>query len=354
MPSNKNIGILTFHRTHNFGAFLQTFALNNITFNMGYNTHIINYQDRNQWLSESFPVIRKFKRPIRFLDYIYKTRAFNSALENLNLTTYTRNPKDLYNLSFSRVIVGSDIVWNYHLHSYKSPFFGYFKANRRIAYAPSFGWASLNDPPPPELVNGLSSFNSISVRDINSQKIVESIIGRTPPVVLDPTFLWDFSKNEVRPKSSLFNDPFLLVYAFEMTKEMASEIKYFAKKHNLRIIGVGYRLRNNPCDSILMGLTPFQWLWAVKHAKFIYTNTFHGTIFSIKYAKQFAVTMGYSVYPKLKPLLEKINLMNRVLNNHKDLNNTLILDSSFNLPHSLLKKEIATSVKWLSEALKEI
>ncbi len=349
--TNKDVGILTFHRTHNFGAFLQTFALYNITSKLGYVPYVINYQDRNQWLSESYPVIRKFRRPIRLLDFIQKNIAFNKSLKQLNMTPYTRSKEDLYNISFPKVIVGSDIVWNYHLNACDSPFFGNFDAQQRIAYAPSFGWASIDDPPPPELKNKLTKFNSISVRDINSQKIVNKVSGITPPIVLDPTLLWDFSGTEKQPQTPAIKKPFLLVYAFDLSDSMIVEIKSFAAKHKLKIIGVGYRLKGHLFDYTLMGLTPFEWLWIIKHASFIYTNTFHGSIFSIKYKKAFAVKMGYSVSPKLEPLLERIGLLHRVIKQENELDTILTTNIDFTESNNILDRDIASSFHWLKGAL---
>jgi hypothetical protein len=237
------------------------------------------------------------------------------------------------------------------MHSCKSPFFGAIGADRRIAYAPSFGWASLSDPPPKELAACIDRFDSISVRDTNSQEIVRALTGREAPVVLDPTFLRNYDGDEVRPRGNALEKPYMLVYAFDMTKDAAAQIRQFAESRHLTVIGVGYRLARNPCDCMLMGLSPFEFLWAIKHADAIFTNTFHGSIFSIKYAKPFAVSMGPSVRPKLEPLLHRIGLPQQILDSASTLSGILRANTDFAHAHAQLASEAEKSRTWLMEAL---
>ena len=349
--TGQDTGILTFHRTHNFGAFLQAYAMAKTLAEAGYTPQLIDYQEKTHWLNESWPVIRKFRRPIRLIDFLRKHRAFGKTLSSLSLTPYTRRPADLLELHIPRVVVGSDIVWNYLIHGCESPFFGAVSADRLISYAPSFGWASLSDPPPRKLAECLNRFDAISVRDDNSQQIVKSLTGRDAPIVLDPTFLHDCNGDEKRPQESVLEKPYMLVYAFDMTEEMAAQIRGFADAHDLTVIGVGYRLAKSPCDRMLMGLSPFEFLWAVKHAAYIFTNTFHGSIFSIKYAKAFGVSMGPSVQPKLEPLLHRLGLMSRTLTSDTDLGDVLEADEDFESAHAQLASEAKQSRHWLTEAL---
>ncbi len=350
--TGQDTGLLTFHRTHNFGAFLQAYAMTRVLARAGFAPYVIDYQDRTQWLGESWPVILRFRRPVRFLDFASKRKAYGNTLDCFSLTPYTRDPADLLNLHFPRLVVGSDIVWNYLMHGCESPFFGNVGADRRIAYAPSFGWASLSDPPPAELAAKLKRFDAISVRDVNSQEIVKAVSDRDVPVVLDPTFLWDFDGLERRPQASVFRNSYLLVYAFNMTTEVAAQLRRFAEFANLKIIGVGYRLKRSPCDRTLMGLSPFEFLWAVKHAAYVFTNTFHGTIFCIKYAKAFAVSAEYySVRPKLEHLLQCTGLMQRVVGSGVEFGEVLIADTDFTRVHAWLDAEADRSHNWLMDAI---
>ncbi len=350
--SAQDVGILTFHRTHNFGAFLQTYAIYRTLSQAALTPQVVDYQARAHWIEESWPVIRKFRRPIRLVDFIQKHLAFGGALRSFSMTPYTRDPSALLELGLQRVVVGSDIVWNYHLHGCNSPYFGAIGADKLIAYAPSFGWASPSDPPPAELGSCLTRFSAISVRDTNSQNIVKAATGRDATVVLDPTFLTDFAGDEVQPKAAPFRKPYLLVYAFDMTHERAAEIRNIAQSQGLTVIGVGYRISPNPCDHMLMGISPFEFLWAVKHATYVYTNTFHGSVFSIKYAKPFAVSMGPTVQPKLEQLLRRLGLEDRILQEGTRLGSVLTVDADFATAHARLSTEANASRNWLLEALK--
>ena len=348
---DRDTGILTFHRTHNFGAFLQAYAMTRTIAEFGYTPYVINYESRSQWMSEAWPVMRKFRRPVRFVDFAKKHCAFGRVLKDLPLTDYTRNPQDLQSEHFRRAVVGSDIVWNYLLHGPDSPFFGALNADRLVAYAPCVGWASPSDPPPDGLAEALARFDAIAVRDRNSQEIIKTVTGRDVPIVLDPTLLWDFAGSETCPGSKCFQRPYLLVYAFDMTADQAAELRRFAEARGLQVLGIGYRLRHNPCDKVLMDISPFDFLWAVKHAEFVFTNTFHGSLFAIKYAKAFGVSMGPSVEPKLKPLLDRLGLNGREVEAGTDIDAVLTQKADFAAAHSQLRQEAGNSVAWLQEAL---
>src|SRR5690606_3808547 len=187
---------------------------------------------------------------------------------------------------YDYVIVGSDIVWNF-----KDPFLGsdpiYFgqglDGTRLISYAPSFGNISISDSLPDFVSRGIKNFEKISVRDTNSAEIIKNISGVEPETVLDPTFLIDpspFERVVSRPH------PYLLVYAYHLREHEIRSAKAFAKQRGLQTVAVGYRC--DWADKNVIALGPFEWLGYFKNASYVLTSTFHGTIFSLKYQKNFA------------------------------------------------------------------
>ena len=120
--------------------------------------------------------------------------------------------QELEQAKFDTVVLGSDIIWDYSFEIFdKDPFlFGSkLNAKKKISYAASFGTIKESEPIPEYVKKSLLDMDEISVRDLNSARIVEKIVGKKPEVVLDPTYLWDFTKdsNVIKPdrKSTRLN-----------------------------------------------------------------------------------------------------------------------------------------------------
>lgn len=277
------IGILTFHDGLNHGAYLQAYATMRIIEQMGHKPIIINYKNREHWLQENVKPWMIYRRPIRFLDHIGKHRAFSRDRGKLNMTAYTRKPSKILSMNFDAVVVGSDVVWNYKVFGFDPLYFGKLPARLKIAYAPSFGWTNYGESIPDEVASGLKSFHHISARDINTAKIVESVTGKSPKLVLDPTLIHDFKDDELVTERIINLGKYALVYCYVSDPLAVRSITDFAKSRKLKLVSVGYR---QPwCDKNLMDVGPMEWLNCFRYADHVVTSTFHGMIFSLKYQK---------------------------------------------------------------------
>jgi len=247
-------------------------------------------------------------------------------------------------------LIGSDIVWNY-----KWAFLGhdpiYFgnglNPEKLISYAPSFGDISPDSELPDFVIDGLKRFSKISVRDDNSAKIVGKALGLKPQVVLDPTLICDLFGEE---KDNDIAEDYLLVYAFKLKPEEIKSAIRFAEENGLKTVSVAYS--NKWCDENIVSVGPFEWLGYFKKAKYILTSTYHGTIFSIKYGKTFAVSTNDAIANKINTLLDICDLRERIVKSDAKVELILNSEIDYTKVKSLLDPKAKASLDYLQGSLR--
>lgn len=305
-------GILTFHAGFNHGAFLQAYALQNTLFDLHVDNEIIHYQDTRQFLNEykcalitrdlpTFP--QRIGRLIKFLQSQNKCKLTQRMF---------RIDKDTINKTFETIVFGSDEIWNLSncVFGHDPVFFGQDLHLKKISYAPSFGSAPPNTRLPDHVIDNLNSFASISVRDLNSQKIIKRHLGIVPPIVPDPTFLHDIFAKAVPTKHTNF----ILIYALHLSHEMRQGIEALSQKEGKPIISVGYK--TDWAHTNIINLSPFQLLGFYKAADMVFTDLFHGTIFSILANKNFILELSSYRQNKFFPMLHMLGLTHRILDHN--------------------------------------
>ena len=222
----KKIGILTFHKAHNYGAMLQAFALSK-KLNSNYNVEIINYY--NKRIFNGYKVIRPFKKNIlksfkRLLHDIFyfkvdleRYKSFDNFINNKCNLSSNYNDKDLIKgiNDYNILIAGSDQVWNKNIVGELSDIytlnFPTSKDCKKISYAASIGQTSLISEYESEYKKKISQIDYISVREQDAKNELEKIIDNEIKEVLDPTLLltkddWDeeISSIKVDDKNYIF------------------------------------------------------------------------------------------------------------------------------------------------------
>lgn len=283
----KKIGICTLNEACNMGAILQAFAMQETLKGMGY-----------------APEFLKLKNCVIHDDGRI-TSEFLEMRKYLNISPKYYNP---YEDKYDAIIVGSDELWNVQEPSFEhiDEFLGYnLSAPKIIAYAP--GANKTNGKIFEEYYKGskdLSNFTSLSARDTNALDIIHTVAKTDAPLLVDPTVLLD-SYEKYMEKCE--EKDFILVYGWSFNEDEKQAIINFSKNKNLPLYSVGYEL--DWCDKFI-GSNIFRFLAYMKNATYVVTSeTFHGTIFSIIFNKQF-VTMSHGRF-KTKELLERTNMKYR-------------------------------------------
>lgn len=343
------IGILTFHTGFNYGAFFQVYALQKAIIALGYDCYIINYKDIGHTYKEYKSALLT-KDPFELYSRLARILKYKQAQRRLRMTRRLFATSRTPFKQFDVIVYGADEIWNLNnsLFGVDDVYFGDgFDTLKRISYAASFGgYKTGAGGLPKKYVDYLRRFSSISLRDDNSLLIVKNNVTENAELVPDPTFLYDILKDKKIPPGLCGRD-YIVVYATDVGNALRDEIVSFARDRNIDIVALGYK--KQWADRSVIDLEPFEFLGAISGARFVCTNMFHGTIFSILSGRQFCLALTEYRKNKFFPMIVKLGVSERVYNNN--------LLSMFKNPIDYAKVESAVKIysemgiDFLSEAL---
>lgn len=326
------VGLLTFPHSPSYGATLQMYALQQAMESLGHTVEAIHYHnaymraEKHTIKSKKHPLIsqakvygrrilhrrmyRKFRRFENTYVHLYPTRAFS---DKKRLQHYARR--------YDAVVCGSDQVWNPRITNGDTSFFLDFcpKGVRRIAYAPSFALETIPKTMEQAVTPLLEQFTALSIRETAGQRLIEAMIGKTVDTVLDPTFLLDSSDWEAleRPHPAAVGD-YVLYFTVVQSAALYKRCREFAREKGLKLVVVGgnaWRRHKNhdPMVEYAIDIGPQEWLYLVHHARYVVTNSFHGTAFSIIFQKDFYVGYPPSGSSRLEQVMGSLGLLSHVI-----------------------------------------
>ena len=318
-------GIVTFHRAVNYGALLQTYALQAAVEKLGHTCEVIDYHshgiDRNYFKKHPWNC-RGLKDVARYLLYwrnnnkkYDKFRSF--ASRRLNLSAPCQSHEDLTRISsrYKHLICGSDQVWNYTHSDFDSAYFLAFEKNqqKKNAYAASFGFSEVPEEVRPEYETLLKSFNRVYIREKQGVEIFNRLTGRNAETALDPTLLLSRSEwNDIAEESK--EEGHIFIYSYGLPPAVRSLAEKLSRKTGSRIIytPASYSHGKVPLNYSLKIGSPEEFLGSFKEARYVLTNSYHGTIFSIIYNKPFFVE-GFNYNSRISNLLALFELSDRLI-----------------------------------------
>ena len=198
-------------------------------------------------------------------------------------------------------MVGSDQLWS--PSGITSNFYNLMFADNntvKISYATSFGVSQIN-PRYHKIYNTfLNRLNFISVRENSGKKIVEELSSNKAEVVCDPVILLDAEQwlKEI-PNKRLYDEPYIFAYFLGKSAEYRDAVTKFAKQKGLKIVTEPHMDSYNKADENFGDYTPFdigpaEFVNLIRNAEYVFTDSFHGSVFSMLYQKHFLVFNRYS------------------------------------------------------------
>jgi len=370
------IGILTYHFTNNYGGLLQAYSLQKFLKNKGYKVDFINYIPKHVEQGGRYLNIfnsKNLKGNIKifymkminfylnnFLDKKFLLKFDNFRKKKLRINSNKiNNSIDLRNISskYKILIAGSDQIWNtsdqYGLD--KNYFLDFSLDTINISYAASFGKDKIDNKYKNQIKKLIKNFNKISMREKSGYKIVKKLTQKKITITPDPTFLVD-EFNSLLPKKNFYNGNYIFCYNLRSDHLVNKLAIYLSKKYNIPVITPFNINRRWPQIGKTVYPGPEEWLSLIKKAKFVITNTFHGTIFSILFKKEFIATelpsnkKNYS--DRLKNILKDLSLYNRYINNFNIIEIEKILNKR--IEWNIVKKRTNFLKKKGKKFLKEI
>jgi len=358
------IWILTRRAGHNYGSTLQAYALQQILDQLGYTNEIVDYDEMHhsmRWrirpflldlrdaLMEHSPACKNRRKLIR------QFAAFEKMHLKLTPKTYrtgTQIAKDLEETE--TCICGSDQIWNPNL--FDPVFFLDFcsgKHVKTVAYAPSFGVSSLQAHTD-DIKKLLQGIQHLSIRETEGAHILNELTGQSAPVVLDPTLLltareWSCFVRENPP------EPYICCYFLGNTRLPEAFIANLQQNTHLKTINITtYRNPNSIQGESVWDASPGDFISLIANARYICTDSYHGTAFSILFGKpfftfeRFSNESSESQNSRIHTLLELCGLKNRLEPATLDLKNP-----DFSAAHAALAEKREESLAYLQHALRK-
>lgn len=360
------VGVLTFHKAKNYGAVLQTFALLHTLKTLGVKPVIID----------------RYAGYKTFLHFLYFTFHPKFILGNLSwfkfnrfsqkhLQSKTRSYASVKSLDhfeksedFDAVIVGSDQVWRMEYSAIGYNYFFDFVKNsttKKISYAASFGkneWSE-NENVTNHVKSLLKEFHAVSVREKTAISICHEKFDIRAVQVLDPTLLIARNVYEKMFLSSFPTTKRNRLVSYILGNK-ASTITYcgnFATKNSLAfedlyhtypIAQAFFKGKGNYFHKSVP-----DFLNSIRTAKYVITNSFHATVFSILFHKQFLVIDhpdGGS--DRISSLLDIFSLQNRFIKDETDVTLEKLEENiDYNEVELILSKQRIDSINFLQHAL---
>ena len=318
------IGIITYHRSHNYGAMLQAVALRYQLKKLGHEVFFVDYwpdYHRQMYALYSFRYAIKYgirgalsytkNAIVNYGGRKARSMAFGPFFEHYILpycTNYSSNQK------FDIVVYGSDQIWRkqWLWHNRFNP--AYFAENllcadRHVSYAASMGVIDLSAEDKRFLKSHLERFSDVSVRENDLGRAL-SQLGIKNKVVLDPTILLTGKEwNNFVPTKRKYEEKYVLYYKLQGGAFDDRQMEIFAEKHNCKLLTLDGVAKTN---DLLAGTGVEDFLSLVNNAEFVFTSSFHGLAFSIIFHKQFFASFVANS-GRAHSLLENIGLEHRIL-----------------------------------------
>ncbi|MEE0997301.1 MAG: polysaccharide pyruvyl transferase family protein [Paludibacteraceae bacterium] len=295
------IGILTQPLSRNYGGILQNYALQQVLREMGHEPYTFDlglYTWKDWLIITIICIIKKvigmsYHFPETPLQYKNKEKILRGFVDkHITLTSpHCQKPtkKQILKYKFQAIVVGSDQVWRpKYNHSIERMFLDFTHGLdlKRIAYAASFGTSDweYKERQTKNCRLLAQNFDAISVREDSGVELCEKYLNVSATHVLDPTMLLTKDDyNKLIADIPISTENYLFAYILDKNENKTSFITKIAREKRLTPIIIGADKELNDSDSIE------KWLAYFRDAKFIVTDSFHGTVFSIIYNKDFIV-----------------------------------------------------------------
>lgn len=351
---------ITFHNSVNYGAILQTYALQRSILKLGVYNEIINYSpdsDKNLIINTTNlkSIIRSL---INLPDFYVKKGKFDDFIKRkINITEKVSKDflkSEEFNNKYDIFITGSDQVWNYELTNDSTYMLDFvIENNKKRSYAASFGISEIPNNLIDWYKNLLKNFYSILLREESGKKIIKQLLNKDAKIVLDPVFLLDKQEwNSVigRTKFEKIKNQYILIYY--TTPKIVEFAKILSKRYGLSIIFIeALSFRLSRIGKVERTLSPEEFVSAIKNARFVLTGSFHAMVLSIIYNKEFFIDIiKNGRNSRLEQVLNMCNIFNRYV--EENIDQVTMKKINWNEINIIIEKKVKESCNELFNMLK--
>lgn len=371
------IAKLTWLHNGNYGSVLQAYALQKFLLDNNYDVIDLNYRASfkvklwNWFINHNsvklfadkyneFKILRNKEYAEKFSPRKKKFEDFKN--KNIRMTKLCKTPAEIKKVSkdYDIFICGSDQIWSPALMNPVFYFSFLTKEQVKISYATSFGVTKTSNGKKEKIKRLLGDFNNISVREEQGEKLVKELINKDVPVLIDPTMLIDKKTWEIcAGNNPVYDGKYIFCYLLTPNETYIENVRKISKEKELPVVIIPtVKGPFNTGFSEIFDSGPEEWINLIKNASYVYTDSFHGAIFSMIFHKEFVLYKRFSDN-------EKSSENSRVYNLTKlfGVEERLIDEKSFdkikdlckidyNQIDNIIKAEASKSGSWLIKAIK--
>lgn len=380
------IGILTlFHDNYNWGGVLQGYALKtliekeipntqvdiliykggkNIIYNnilqqaMQYSVKDIIHKVKQRYVKKRNNLGEELaKRYCLFKDFMNEYTTNEMVYSDFNLQTAAEE--------YDCLISGSDQVWNPNVG--RAGFLQQMIPNhcRKISYAASIARDDLSAHERDIMIPLIEKFHAISVRENTAKTLLKKYMSSEKDVaeVLDPVLMLETTDwNKILEKSEVSSEKYALAFFFSDSYTYRKKIKDYCDLHGLKLKFIPFAKQEylpsdeqGECERIY-DVGPREFVALFKNAQCVFTDSFHGAVFSINFHIPFTVFerdkhTKVSKNSRLYDLLSKFELSNRLVKKIDDLDAIMKQQIDFYRVERLLEQHREESLHFLQEAI---
>lgn len=372
----------------NYGSILQSYATYIKIKQLGYNVDVVNYKDvprdkiiqlKLTWYIR-IPMLFKYAeikkklnsiRASRDLIYLKILYERNKVMDNFvnDYFTFTDKCDSIKEVKkviqrYNAVVIGSDQLWgiaeiirNYHTLNFVPT------TIPKIAYATSFGISNLPNFICHKAKKFLKRFDKLSVRETSGANIIKELCGREAKVVVDPTLLLTTEEwNSIINTKRIINEPYLFCFFLGNNPEQRKFAKQFSHKVQMPIVSIQHLDEYIPsdihfADYNINNASPFDFINLIKNANYILCDSFHASVFSIIFKKQFYTLDRYksnspnSRNTRIQSLFEKLAIESRHIDTSSSIDSLLNIATNYDLVHEKWNEWRNDSMNYLKKAL---
>lgn len=386
----KPIGLVTCYFHHNYGSMLQAYATEMIMQQMGLPFQTIackapiNYMQENKILY----IIKKLliadwkmrlgkmkierakkENPMFAKNWEIRNKAFDQFAETFfHVSPYCKNREELTKMAenYSAFLVGSDQLWRTDSVEH-----GYYTLEwvpghiRKIAYSTSIGVKEVPWFQVEKNKRFMNRFDHIALREQSACDLVYKLTGRKVPVVLDPTLL--FTGDQwlgIQQREPLTNGKYIFCYLLGDNPSQRKFIKRVKEKTGYKIVALqqldDYISSDEGFADEAPYVGPCEFLNYIRNAEYVFTDSFHCSVFSILYKKnfftfsRFAEGAKQSTNTRIDNLLHITGLEDRRMTKDKSVEDVISYKGSFDGVDARLNAYRKSSMDYLNNALKNL
>ena len=352
-----NICIVTVYDSINSGSYWQAKCLEMVLGKWGHKVFFLKRVGDNSGSSAS-----RMSKMKKYLTLLIKRGVKCASLYRKRLKEYKKLVDEFSVIDINDVdsmdcfVLGSDTIWNLnskYFLAHRNEYWGYsFLSKNIITYAGSVANTKADKIKEyPELTDCVQHWSSISVRDYQTKEMISTVTDKDIVEVCDPTLLIppDWYPESDGPSEE--ND-FIFLYLFnELDSVQAEELVSFARENHLKIIqGAGDREYSH-VDSMSIN-APMQFVANMRRAQYVITDTFHGTLFSTIFEKQFVVLDRGK--EKIADYLIRTHLSDRLVKTDGALADILTESIDYSYVESSIEEMRTKGLEFLKSSLEEL